>query len=109
MFDQVENRIKQITSDPIIIVHMTASPTVIEKRMEDLSSDPAHSNSPLTQADIPEVLSEYERLVEKSTIGPVIKVDTSNENPNQTLNRVTSLLEQYFTESDRDRISAFKV
>ena len=32
-----------------------------------------------------------------------------NENPNQTLNRVTSLLEQYFTESDRDRIAAFKV
>ena len=63
----------------------------------------------MTQADIPEVLSEYERLVEKSTIGPVIKVDTSNENPNQTLNRVTSLLEQYFTESDRDRIAAFKV
>ena len=109
VFDQVENRIKQITSDPIVIVHMTAAPEIIAERMKELSNHPAHSNSPLTQADIPEVLSEYERLIEKSSIGPVIKIDTSNENPNQTLNRVTSLLEQYFTESDRDRIAAFKV
>ena len=76
--------------------------------MKELSNHPAHLNSPLTQADIPEVLAEYERLVEKSSIGPVIKVDTSKKSPNQILEKVTSSLEPYFTNSDRERIAAFK-
>ena len=108
VFEQVETRIKQVTSDPIIIVHMTATSAIIAERMKELSNHPAHLNSPLAQADIPEVLAEYERLVEKSSIGPVIKVDTSKENPNQILEMVTSSLEPYFTNSDRERIATFK-
>ena len=108
VFEQVEARIKQVTSDPIIIVHMTATPTIIAERMKGLSNHPAHSNSPLTQSDIPEVLAEYDRVVKKSSIGPVIKVDTSKENPSQILERVTSSLEPYFTNSDKERIAIFK-
>ena len=34
VFEQVENRIKQITSDPITVVHMTAGVGTIEDRMD---------------------------------------------------------------------------
>ena len=42
VFERIENRIKQITSDPIIIVHMEASQSVIESRMDKLSDNHEH-------------------------------------------------------------------
>ena len=38
--------------------------------------------------DIPEIMLEYERLVGKSTIGPVIPIDTSADTPQQSLDRL---------------------
>jgi len=105
VFEQIERRIKQVSSDPIIIVHMTASPEVIEQRMSELSGTPAHSNSPMKVGDIPEVMSEYSRLVQKASIGPVIHIDTSTDTPQESLNRLVKLMEPYFTESDRNKIN----
>ncbi len=104
VFDQVERRIKQITSDPIIIVHMTADADVIVRRMSELRNSPQHSNSPLTEEDVAEVMSEYERLIAKSDIGPKIYVDTSTDTPDETLQKIVELMEPHFTEHDRERI-----
>ena len=60
VFDRIENRIKQITSDPIIIVHMIADKSIIEERMEKLRSRPEHSNSPLQKQDIEDVMKNEE-------------------------------------------------
>ena len=108
VFEQIERRVKQVTSDPVIIVHMTASPEVIEQRMSELSVSPAHSNSPMNSEDIPEIMSEYDRLVRKSTIGPVVRLDTSIDTFQQSLDRLVQLLEPHFTESDQERISLHK-
>ena len=108
VFDQIESRIKQVTSDPVIIVHMTATVETIEKRMSELSETPAHSNSPITVEDIPEIMSEYERVVHKATIGPVVQIDTSIDSPQQTLKKLIKLLEPHFTKNDRVRIENHK-
>ena len=104
VFEQVERRVKQVTSDPIMIVHMTASPDVIAKRMSRLYKSADHSNSPMNLEDIPEIMLEYERLVGKSTIGPVIPIDTSADTPQQSLDRLIRLMEPHFTESDQEKI-----
>ena len=106
VFEQVERRAKQITSDPIIIVHMTAAESVIARRMAELKGTPHHSNSPLKEGDIAEVMSEYERLVAKSELGPKIHVDTSIDTPDETLKKMTTLMEPHFTDHDRERIKA---
>ena len=105
-FGQVEHRIKQITSDPIIIVHMTADEDVIVRRMSELSHSPQHSNSPLREEDIAEVMSEYERLIARSDIGPKIHVDTSIDKPDETLQKIVELMEPHFTEHDMERIQS---
>jgi thymidylate kinase len=104
VFDQIERRIKQITSDPIIIVHMTADADVILRRMSELSGSPQHSHSPLLEEDVPEVMSEYERLIARSDIGPKIHVDTSTDTVGETLGKIVELMEPHFTEHDRERI-----
>lgn len=104
LFERVERRIKQITSDPIIIVHMTADADVIVQRMSRLSDSPQHSNSPLREEDIAEVMSEYERLIAKSEIGPKLHVDTSTDTPGETLQKLVELIEPHFTEHDIERI-----
>ena len=106
VFEQMERRIKQITEDPILIVHMTADASVIEKRMDALRESPQHTNSPLQKADIPEIMAEYQRLVEKSIIGPKLRVDTSADTPDETLEKLVRLMEPHFTEHDRERIEA---
>ena len=83
---------------------MIATVETIEKRMSRLSDTPAHSNSPITAEDIPEIMSEYERLVHKATIGPVVQIDTSIDSPQQTLERLIKLLEPHLTRNDRKRI-----
>ncbi|HAL46140.1 MAG: hypothetical protein FI707_15075 [SAR202 cluster bacterium] len=106
VFGQVESRAKQITSDPIIIVHMTADEGVISRRMAELKGSPHHTNSPLTEGDIAEVMAEYERLVAKSELGPKIHVDTSTDSPDETLQKLAALMEPHFTDHDRERIKA---
>ena len=107
-FDQMEKRIKQITDDPIILVHLTAEPEVIKSRMVQLKDSPEHSNSPLREEDIEAIMSDYQRLVDRSTIGPVIKLDTSTDTPEQTLGRLVPLLEPHFTASDKHKIDEYK-
>ena len=85
---------------------MTAVVDVIVRRMSELSQSPQHSNSPLTEDDVAEVMSEYERLIAKSDIGPKIHVDTSTDTPDETLEKITELMEPHFTEHDRERIQS---
>ncbi len=109
VFVGIENRIKQITTDPIITVHMVASPDIIESRMFALKDHPEHTNSPLQVEDIEDVMADYQYFISKSDIGPVVKVDTSIDSPEDTLEEVVALLDPYFTKTDLERIKNHKV
>ena len=85
---------------------MKAEPEIIQSRMERLSSTPAHSYSLVTPGNIPQLLAEYERLAHKSTLGPVVQVDTSTDGPEDTLMNLVNLLEPLFTAKDRERIKS---
>lgn len=100
VFERIENRIKQITNDPIIIIHMKADVEVIEKRMENLKTSPEHSNSPLLLDDIENVMNDYKHYVDKSTIGPKIEVDTSADSPAETLDKIIDLIKPHISEED---------
>ena len=100
VFDRIEDRIKQITSDPIITVHMKADVSVIEERMEELKDNPEHSNSPLIKKDIKSVMNSYKHFVNKSNIGPKVEVDTTVDAPAETLNKVVELIKPYLSEED---------
>jgi len=108
VFVGIENRIKQITTDPIITVHMVASPDIIESRMFALKDHPEHTNSPLQVEDIEDVMADYQYFISKSDIGPVVKVDTSIDSPEDTLEKVVTLLDPYFTKTDLERIENHK-
>ena len=108
VFLGIENRIKQITTDPIITVHMVASPDIIESRMFALKDHPEHINSPLQVEDIEDVMADYQYFISKSDIGPVVKVDTSIDTPEDTLEEVVTLLDPYFTKTDLERIENHK-
>ena len=108
VFVGIENRIKQITTDPIITVHMVASPDIIESRMFALKDHPEHTNSPLQVEDIEDVMADYQYFISKSDIGPVVKVDTSIDSPEDTLEEVVALLDPYFTKTDLERIENHK-
>jgi hypothetical protein len=108
VFVGIENRIKQITTDPIITVHMVASPDIIESRMFALKDHPEHTNSPLQVEDIEDVMADYQYFISKSDIGPVVKVDTSIDSPEDTLEQVVTLLDPYFTKTDLERIENHK-
>ena len=108
VFVSIENRIKQITTDPIVTVHMVASPDIIESRMYALKDHPEHTNSPLQVEDIEDVMADYQYFISKSDIGPVVKVDTSIDSPEDTLEKVVTLLDPYFTKTDLERIENHK-
>ena len=108
VFVSIENRIKQITTDPIITVHMVASPDIIESRMYALKDHPEHTNSPLQVEDIEDVMADYQYFISKSDIGPVVKVDTSIDSPEDTLEKLVTLLDPYFTKTDLERIESHK-
>lgn len=108
VFVSIENRIKQITKDPIITVHMVASAEVIESRMEKLKDHPEHTNSPLLVSDIDAVMSEYQYFIDKSDIGPIVKIDTSSDSPEETLEGIINSIEPYFTKVDLERIEGHK-
>ncbi len=105
VFVSIENRIKQITTDPIITVHMVASTEVIEARMSALKDHPEHTNSPLIAADIENVMAEYEYFINKSDIGPVVRVDTSVDSPDKTLLNIVNSIEPHLTKVDLDRMA----
>jgi len=108
VFVSIENRIKQITTDPIVTVHMVASPDIIESRMYALKDHSEHTNSPLQVEDIEDVMADYQYFISKSDIGPVVKVDTSIDSPEDTLEKVVTLLDPYFTKTDLERIENHK-
>ena len=108
VFVSIENRIKQITTDPIVTVHMVASPEIIESRMYALKDNPEHTNSPLQVEDIEDIMADYQYFISKSDIGPVVKVDTSIDSPEDTLEKVVTLLDPYFTKTDLERIENHK-
>ena len=51
-------------------------------------------------------MAEYQRLVEKSTIGPKLRVDTSVDTPDETLDNLVKQMEPHLTYHDRERIAA---
>ncbi|MDC0034799.1 hypothetical protein OAJ44_00370 [Chloroflexi bacterium] len=108
VFVGIENRIKQITTDPVITVHMVATPDVIRERMFNLKNHPEHTNSPLRSADIEGVMDEYEYFINKSNIGPVVKIDTSTDSPEETLEKVVDLIQPHLTKADLKRIENHK-
>ena len=64
-----------------------------------------HTNSPLIAADIENVMAEYEYFINKSDIGPVVKVDTSADSPDETLLKIVNSIEPHLTKVDLDRIA----
>ena len=46
---------------------------------------------------------DYKHFVEKSTIGPVVHVDTSSDSPEQTLEKVTNLIIPHLTKDDFEK------
>ena len=82
---QIESRIKQITDDPIIVVHMTASPEILVRRMSEMKDTPDHTNSLVKESDIPTILDRFREGVDRSSLGPKIKIDTSTGSPDDTL------------------------
>ena len=103
IFQAVETRIKQITEDPIILVHVEAEKEIIEARMDKLEGTPSHSNSPLLRSDIVEIQAEYKRWIDKSTLGPVVRINTSVDNPEQSLEKLAIKLRPHFTQEDLRR------
>ena len=106
IFQSVETRIKQITEDPVVLVHLEAESRIIEARMDELKETPGHTNSPLLKSDISEIQMEYERLIDKSTLGPVVSVNTSVDSPEESLRKLVTFLEPHFTQEDQRRISS---
>jgi hypothetical protein len=104
--EQIETRLKQISEDPIIIVHMTATPDVLARRMAELKDSPEHTYSPVQESDFPTILERFKEGVARSTIGPKIHVDTSTASPDETLAEIVEGLQPHLTDFDRERIEA---
>ena len=104
--EQIETRLKQISEDPIIIVHMTATPAVLARRMTELKDSPEHTNSPVKESAFPAILERFKAGVARSTIGPKIHVDTSTASPDDTLAEIVDALQPHLTDFDRERIEA---
>ena len=49
-------------------------------------------------------MAEYEYFINKSDIGPVVKVDTSADSPDETLLKIVNSIEPHLTKVDLDRI-----
>ena len=103
IFQAVETRIKQITEDPVILVNVEADQEIIEARMEKLEGSSSHSNSPLLRSDIAEIQMEYKRWIGKSTLGPVVRINTSIDSPEQSLEKLATKLRPHFTQEDLRR------
>ena len=64
-----------------ILVHLTASPEVIQKRME---TDP-HEYSLIKKGDIPMLLDRFQEEFDASLIPNKLQIDTSNLTPDELL------------------------
>ena len=45
-------------------------------------------------------MKDYAHFVDKSSIGPKLEVDTSKDNPSQTLEKIIDLIKPHITEED---------
>ena len=72
--------------------------------MIKMSDTPNHSNSPVKIDDIEFLLQEYDEWIGMSNIGPVIKIDTSVDSPEETLKKLAVKLEPHYTKRDIERI-----
>ena len=106
--EQVETRLKQITDDPIILVHMTATPEVLVRRMSELKDTPNHTNSLVRESDIETIMARFKEGVERSSLGPKIAIDTSTASPDDTLAELVEALQPHLTDLDRERIEAHR-
>lgn len=105
---QIETRLKEVSADPIIVVHMTATPEVLGRRMSELKDTPAHTNSPVKESDIETILARFKEGVERSSLGPKIAIDTSTASPDDTLAELVEALQPHLTDFDRERIEAHR-
>ena len=103
---QIEARLKQITDDPIVIVHMTATPDVLGRRMSELKDTPEHTNSPVKESDIQTILDRFKEGVARSSLGPKIEIDTSTASPDDTLAEIVEAMQPHLTDLDHERIEA---
>ncbi len=104
VFGQVEDRIKGITDDPVVIVHITATPEVIRQRMR---AGP-HENAVLREQDIDLVLGKFVDGVAKSTLGPKLHIDTSEASLEECVAEFARQIQPHLTAHDRERIAAHR-
>lgn len=103
-FDHIEGLIKEINSDPVIIVHLKAEPEVLRKRMKEHNRE----NIVMQEQDIDEVLRLFEEGVARSTLGPTITLDTSNVSIEDSVTEFAEKVQAHLTTADRERITAHK-
>ncbi|MCH7906400.1 MAG: hypothetical protein IIB26_03125 [Chloroflexi bacterium] len=106
--EQIETRLKQVSADPIIVVHMTATPEVLVRRMSELKDTPEHTNSPVRESDIETILDRFREGVARSSLGPKIEIDTSAASPDDTLGELVEAIQPHLTDFDRERIEAHR-
>ena len=104
LFHHIEDLIKEVTSDPVVIVHVKAEPEVIRQRMKEHNRD----NAVLQEQDIDEVLRLFEEGVERSTLGPAFTLDTSTASVEKSVSEFAEKIQPHLTASDRERIAAHK-
>ena len=98
---RVEEAIKLMTDDPVVVVHMTAKPDVIRQRMRK----GPHENAVLQEQDIELVLEKFEQGVAKSNLGPKLRIDTSDDSVEDCVKIFASQIEPHLTTHDRERIA----
>lgn len=103
-FDHIESLIKEINSDPVIIVHLKAEPEVLRKRIKEHNRE----NMVMQEQDIDEVLRLFEEGVARSTLGPTITLDTSTASVEESVSEFAKKVQPHLTAQDRERIAAHK-
>lgn len=104
IFNHVEELIKAVNSDPVVIVHVKAEPEVIRQRMKEHN----RVNAVLQEKDIDEVLRLFDEGVAKSTLGPTIALDTSTASVEESVNEFADKVQPHLTAQDRERIATHK-
>ena len=101
-FDHIEELIKEVTSDPVIIVHLIAESDVLRQRMKENNRE----NAVMQEKDIDEVLKLFEEGVARSTLGPTVKLDTSKASIEDSVSEFAEKVQPHLTAQDRERIEA---
>ena len=92
---------KELPSDTIL-VHLTASPDIIVKRMEN---NP-HEYQTIRREDIPLLLHKFEEEYGASTIHAKIRIDTTNLSPEEALQEFLTKARPHLASEDLLRIMA---